>query len=291
MRFKLVLEEAGGRKAEFLINKDYRSRFISLVKKVFEQDSAYSLLYENQSSAHPKRKPFTFSVYLGKGFRVMEASDYILTTPPFELLFSTGDPKVATYFYNGVLALLADGSYTLNLSSIAKGEPLYLRIKDIKLVREEVIKSGAVLFKAKQPVIITHPHRRREDDDYFLTPGMDQWEEVLSRRLLEDYRRVTGEKIEGQVRFRKVENPLALEVLVQWGKLDRSFVKEPIKTTRIKHYGGYLRGFKGIFLLCGPVRLLRFVYQYGMGIRTGQGFGYLDVLAQLNKEEIYQSGK
>jgi len=56
---------------------------------------------------------------------------------------------------------------------------------------------------------------------------------------------------------------------------------EPIgvKEELIKHYNGYLRGFLGSFRIdTDSQELFRFVYQYGMGLRTGQGFGYLEVL-------------
>jgi CRISPR-associated endoribonuclease Cas6 len=52
-----------------------------------------------------------------------------------------------------------------------------------------------------------------------------------------------------------------------------------IKEEFIKHYGGYIRSFLGKFRLHTESReLLKFVYQYGLGVRTGQGFGYLETL-------------
>jgi CRISPR-associated endoribonuclease Cas6 len=63
-----------------------------------------------------------------------------------------------------------------------------------------------------------------------------------------------------------------------------SFTKlylEPISTEEVlvKHYGGYVRGFLGEFkLYTDNPEVLKFVYQYGLGVRTGQGFGYLEVI-------------
>lgn len=293
---KVILDEEG--KGEVLLDRDYRRRFISFLKDVFAAAGreVYERLYNSRIPGGadgkrllPPRKPFTFSVYLGKAFRTIEGSDYLLTSLPYEFLFSTGDPLIASHFYNGVLRLRSNG-YSLNLSSITKAQPLHLKVGEITLAREEVIKSRAVLFKTKQPVIITAPKeplkKEEGEEGYYVVPGDDGWEEILRQRLFEDYRRTKGKELKGDLRFKEVKNPLAMEILSRWGKLDKTFVQKPIKTTRIKHYGVHaLRGFKGVFLLCGPVELLQFVYQYGMGVRTGQGFGMLDVLAQL-KEEV-----
>ena len=45
----------------------------------------------------------------------------------------------------------------------------------------------------------------------------------------------------------------------------------------IRHYKGVLLGWKGVLQLRGDAELIKFAYDYGLGIRTGQGFGYLDV--------------
>ena len=55
------------------------------------------------------------------------------------------------------------------------------------------------------------------------------------------------------------------------------FVAENLREEFIRHYGGYLRGFIGTFKLEADFEILDFVYKYGMGLRTGQGFGYLEV--------------
>jgi CRISPR-associated endoribonuclease Cas6 len=286
LRFKVTL----GTKVdgEVVISNDYRRRFISFLKKAFrEGDKKVSnrIYPEGRNPAPKRRKPFTFSVYLGKSFKA--SKDAILTSPPYQFLFSTGDPIIATVFYNGVLKLKSS-DYSLDMSALT-GSKYHLQIEDISLEKEEVIKGNAVFFKTKQPVILTHPDKGRNDENYYLTPENDEWVEILNRRLKEDYFRVTGRELKGDIGFLHVLNTEPLKQLVAWGKLDKSFIENPIKVTKIKHYGGYLKGFKGLFLLCGPRELLQFVYQYGMGIRTGQGFGYLDILAQSNKEGICQT--
>jgi CRISPR-associated endoribonuclease Cas6 len=54
-----------------------------------------------------------------------------------------------------------------------------------------------------------------------------------------------------------------------------------MKEVLVKHYNGYVRGFKGVFELSGSPEILQFVYDYGFGIRTGQGFGLLELVKEL----------
>ena len=51
-----------------------------------------------------------------------------------------------------------------------------------------------------------------------------------------------------------------------------------VKKTYVKHYGGYLKCFLGKFkIVTDNEEILKFIYDFGMGLRTGQGFGYLEV--------------
>ncbi len=56
--------------------------------------------------------------------------------------------------------------------------------------------------------------------------------------------------------------------------------KDSIKETVVKHYGAYLRGFRGFFWLEGDEEILQFVYDFGLGVRIGQGFGMIEVIKE-----------
>ncbi|MEN3046978.1 MAG: CRISPR-associated endoribonuclease Cas6 [Candidatus Hydrothermales bacterium] len=45
--------------------------------------------------------------------------------------------------------------------------------------------------------------------------------------------------------------------------------------------GGFLKGFKGVFILESSSWMLQFIYDFGLGVRTGQGFGLLELISEL----------
>jgi len=48
-----------------------------------------------------------------------------------------------------------------------------------------------------------------------------------------------------------------------------------------QHYGGKITSIRGNITLAGYPASLQFLYDYGLGVRTGQGFGLLEVVKQL----------
>lgn len=47
-----------------------------------------------------------------------------------------------------------------------------------------------------------------------------------------------------------------------------------------QHYGGKITSLRGNITLSGYPASLQFLYDYGLGVRTGQGFGMLEVVRQ-----------
>jgi len=45
-----------------------------------------------------------------------------------------------------------------------------------------------------------------------------------------------------------------------------------------QHYGGKLTTVQGEIVLTGKPELLQFIYDFGLGVRGGQGFGLVEVL-------------
>ena len=52
-----------------------------------------------------------------------------------------------------------------------------------------------------------------------------------------------------------------------------------LKRVVVKHMGTYHTGFKGIFELSSSSKMLQFLYDAGIGIRTSQGFGMLELVS------------
>jgi CRISPR-associated endoribonuclease Cas6 len=51
-----------------------------------------------------------------------------------------------------------------------------------------------------------------------------------------------------------------------------------IKEVVVDGVGGKVKGFKGKFYIVGKPEILQFLYDFGLGVRTGQGFGLIDVV-------------
>ena len=239
MRFKVKLVKINPRK-EATINIDYRRRFISLLKRIFGEN------FDEESV-----KPYTFAVYFGN--RAKFEKDFIKVIDPITFYFSTGDKKVAMAFYNGVVRLKKE-FYLHDFNPTAKEGAFY------KIERIEV-KKGLFLgnsFKTLSPVVIERKTTSKQPKERYVVPGEPDFDEWLVENLK---RRMSA----------ILRKPFSFT----------EFYLEPlsIEEVLVKHYGGYVRGFLGEFkLYTDNPEVLKFVYQCGLGVRTGQGFGYLEAI-------------
>ncbi len=235
MRFVLRLVCVSKKPSKIEI--DYRSRFISLLKKIFGEEE----FLRNAP------RSYTFAVYFGKEAKIKK--NFIEGVKHINFRFSTGDSIVAVKFYNGVLRLKKEG-YT---HKIGTGK---FQIEWIKEEKEEPITG---IFKTLSPVIVERMgfNSSKSPWDRYVIPSEERFTESLLENILRRYKSITGEDL-------NVE----------------SFSFEDLGTKKefIRHYGGLLKGFLGRFRIrTDSEELLEFVYRYGLGLRTGQGFGYLEV--------------
>jgi CRISPR-associated endoribonuclease Cas6 len=239
MRFKVKLTKINPKK-EAVISIDYRRRFISLLKRIFGEN------FDEESV-----KPYTFAVYFGS--RAKFEKDFIKVVDPITFRFSTGDEKVAMAFYNGVLRLKKE-FYLHDLNPKAK-EGSFYKIERIEVEKEPLLRNS---FKALSPVVVERKTTSKMPKERYIVPGEPDFGEWLVENLRR--RMLTILK----------EPPSFTTLYLEPGSIEEVFVK---------HYGGYVRGFLGEFkLYTDNSEVLKFVYQYGLGVRTGQGFGYLEVI-------------
>ena len=273
MRIKVVFGENGGKRLK--VERDYRRYFMSFLKNAFARSGIFSELYSGK-----KVKPFSFSVYLGEevGSDEEGKSESIVLTPPLKLVFSTGDPVIFAGFYNGVLQLKREK----NGLKLPGG--YNLPVEDINIEGNVKIRSSCVIFKTTGICVLTDPSQSARDfEKWFIVPeekNMDRFNEVLQKRMIEKYERIKGKKFETKIIF----TPLSKEMvfpLIRKGILNPSFADSPVKKVYVKHYKGFLKGFKGVFILESHPEMLQFIYDYGLGVRTGQGFGLLELIAQI----------
>ncbi len=217
------------------IRTDYRSRFISLLKRVFGAEE-----FEKN-----KVRPYTFAVYFGKA---KVGKEWIEDVRFINLRISTGDPEYGIRLYNGFLNLKG------NVHRI--GDNAFF-IKDIILEKEGDWSRG--LFKTLSPAVVErHGVKDRDPGKKYAVPSDEDFREHLLENTLRRFQVVMG--------YEPQLNGFELE-------------PEFYKVEFVRHYGGYVRTFMGRFRIkTDSPELLRFVYEYGLGLRTGQGFGYLEVI-------------
>jgi len=272
MRLKVVLGESD---AKVRLRRDYRRYFMSFLKDAFTKSGVYRDLYSTKTL-----KPFTFSVYLGDDFKILEDNDSeeIEANLPFHLIFSTGDPVIFAQFYNGVLYLKESKKGI----TLPKGQ--VIPIKDILLAKDTKIKSSHVVFRTTNVCVLTDPDQSAKDfDKWYTVPengSLDRFEAVLKRRVFEKYEILTGKRAKCDLRFTPCSNDKVLSY-VRRGVISPSYLSNSIKEVVVEHYGGFLKGFKGVFHLESCPEILQFIYDYGLGVKTGQGFGLLEVVEQI----------
>ncbi len=244
--------------------KDYRNYFISFVKTVFTKSNSFDNLYKEK-----KTKPFVFSLWLGENFEIEE--DEILFGDRISLLFSTGDPIIFAYFYNGLISIKEKNE------KIPLGKA-NLEVEKISLQPLKKIKDKKILCKTIGISILTNPEEPAKDfRKWYIIPtdDLDLFNDVLRKRTNERYEQIKGIKGNFGIWLKTLSND---EFFVYKSLCKKSGLTNSINETIVKHYGAWLRGFRGIFFLEGDEEILQFVYDYGIGVRTGQGFGMIEIL-------------
>jgi len=229
------------------IEKVSMSNFISLIKKTFQNsdEKIYDKLFINK-----KTKPYVFSPYLGRNFKEKIG-------PNISIIFSSGDYEIISSFWNGILALKNKGEDFISIN----GRKFFL--KDIKILNKKEIKNSVSKFKTIGVSILTDPSKNSNDfNNWFLIPkeeNLEYFNEVLNKRTSLRFQFIKNKKMKENIKF----------------YFDK---KNSIKEVIIPHYKGYLKGFKGCFIIEGNPEVLNFLFDFGFGVRTGQGFGLLEIV-------------
>ncbi|GAB6065980.1 CRISPR-associated endoribonuclease Cas6 [Aquifex pyrophilus] len=187
-------------------------------------------------------RPYTFCVYFKDAkFK----GDFIDNVKGINLRFSSGDIETIVRFYNGILRLKKE-KYRHRIGNQA--------FSIVRIEREEM-KTLTGAFKTLSPLIVERIGFRNERERY-ITPDEEEFNISLLENVKRRYEAIKGE-------------PLKVK--------EFEFIPVKGKNVLVKHYGGVLKGFLGKFILRADSELLKFVYLYGLGLRTGQGFGYIEV--------------
>jgi len=223
------------------IPSDYRRYFISLLKAAFQGTEFEDIVLSRERIP----KPYTFSV--GFSRIVRQNIDSLEFESPVFFNFSTPIHTMIAHLYNHVK----------NLPTLFSKEVKEIQIH---LPPPVTIKSREMVFKIMGCAVLTRNYREGE---VYVHPEDDDFEEAFNHSL-------------------KIRLEYFREKFSHFGHFPKfSLVKvltKNLEKTVIKHYGGVLEGFRGTLKLQGDPKILNFLVEAGIGIRTGQGFGMVKVV-------------
>ncbi|BCB96816.1 CRISPR-associated endoribonuclease Cas6 [Dissulfurispira thermophila] len=248
----------------------YRHRFMSLIKESLSiSDAVYKeSLYPVRNSEKSKiPKPFCFSVsmpsgrttkkekiIIDEGVEIEDAVFHFPQNSSLSFYISSYDYEFMVCLYNGLL----------EIKDFDFGNGITLKLERVFMLNEGKIKMDEVIFRTNSPILI------EDKEGHPILPSASKIEHfnehinAIHNRILKDIR---GEGLKREMEF----EPL---------KIRKQVVKHTLKGFREKTGKPYmtLTCFEGCFRLKGDPRDLQMLYQIGIGLRTGQGFGMVEVV-------------
>ncbi|MCM8822544.1 MAG: CRISPR-associated endoribonuclease Cas6 [Candidatus Omnitrophica bacterium] len=263
----------------------YRHRIMALIKEIlFRSNPEYKEhLYPDKSSFHSKRiKPFTFSVALPPNFvckkekffldedvAVNDIVFYIPQNMNLFLFISSCDYEFIVNLYNGLLQMKE--------FDFDKSNGIKIIFDRVYLLNEKKITTDQVVFKTVSPILIENREGKPILPMTCNALLFNEQFNIIHDKILRDLREINGQKGSGlhkQLQFTPIN-----------GTLKKQVVKHTLKGFREKTGKPFmlLTTFSGCFKLKGDPADLQQLYQSGIGLRTGQGFGMVDVVKNLDQ--------
>lgn len=260
----------------------YRHRFMALIKEALSRsDPLYKKsLYPDESIYSKKVKPFTFSLSLpsqkiAKKERFYidedtEIEDTVFYFPEDRLLsfyVSSSDYQFVVNLYNGIL----------DTKEFKFNDDITMKFDRVYMLNEKGISNNEAVFKTNAPVLIED-----KDGRPILPPIYSSFKpsttqpSAFSLKPFNDHFNAVHDRILKDIRGKGLYKTMEFEPL----KLKKQVVKHTLKGFRERTGKPYmtLTCFEGCFKLKGDPRDLQMLYQIGIGLRTGQGFGMVDVI-------------
>lgn len=247
----------------------YRHRFMALIKEALEKsDTDYKeSLYPNKNSEHSKiAKPFCFSVamplgriakkgkiIIDEGVEIEDSVFYFPQNSSLSFYISSSEYQFMVCLYNGLL----------EMKTFPFGSNINLMLERVFMLNEKNITQDDVVFKTNAPILIEDKNSRPLLPFAGSILSFNDHFNVIHDGILKDIR--------GHGLYREMEFvPI---------KLKKQVVKHTLKGFREKTGKPYMTFtcFEGCFKLKADPRDLQMLYQIGIGLRTGQGFGMVEV--------------
>lgn len=230
-------------KEQVIIPLDFRRHFISFVKTLL-LNSPFFQRFEKEK---PGYSPYVFGVEFAKIDEINSNNQQLIIQPPVTVSFSTGLFNLLSDICNSLIA---------NKSQLSV---LGLKLNSVNVLPLKKIRSSTVEFQ-----IVGHAALRGERD-YVEPNDRARLEEAINTHML------TKANFIKQFYSEPTEMHISPVALVDSSKLHKGVCQ---------HYGGKITTLRGSIMLFGSPECLQFLYDYGLGVRTGQGFGLLEVIKQ-----------
>jgi CRISPR-associated endoribonuclease Cas6 len=214
---------------------------MSLIKESLKDSSS-----EEFKRVYGKRagRNIVFNCCFGKDMRIdKKRENIVLNSPTFLFELSSPDTKLIAMIYNG---LRKNREYAIFDSKI--------KLKDITPVNTLIRSKDRIRVRSVCPILVKSSP---DSGSRYLLPGEESFYGCLNHFCKVRYEEFFSEEFKGSVELLPLE----------------------LKRVVVKHMGTYHTGFKGIFELSSSSKMLQFLYDAGIGIRTSQGFGMLELVS------------
>ena len=222
----------------------YRHRVVSLFKEALRlSDPEYkSFLYDSSTA-----KPFTFNLSLPDGFVIRK------------------EP------YNG-LQKLKTFNFSSDSTMLVNGEKLTWEIKKVFAIEDRVVINRKVLLKTCSPILIEKNINGKKKPVLFTDDDFEKELNFVMDRILKSLR---GYGLKEFLSFKVAFDPESRKPLAKTQK-----VKHTLKEFREKTGLPYmtLTVNRGMFQIEGNPEDINYMLKIGIGNRTGQGFGMVEVV-------------
>lgn len=205
-------------------------------------------LHEKGFSVEGHRyKLYTFSWLFGKQLRA--TAQGLVLHPPLTWYVSSPLPAIIEAFVQG---LWKEPEVSLGRHPVT--------VSRTELLSEVLPEGPALRIRTLSPILVSTREVREGDATprkVFLAPDHPAFSRILTENLRRKLQALQHPPVEGQLQLIPLRTRSRLLTL----------------------HGTHLRAYEGTFVCEGPPKLLLLAYQAGLGERTGQGFGMVEVLA------------
>jgi len=266
----------------------YRHRVISLFKEALKlSDPEYKgFLYDSNTT-----KPFTFNLFLPNGFTIRkeplqidekftpenfpelrEMETFYLPENTFLTIWiSSTDYRFLISLYNG-LQKLKTFNFSSDNTMLVNGEKLTWEIKKVFAIEDRVVMNRKTLLKTCSPILIEKNINGKKKPVLFTDDNFEKELNFVMDKILKSLR---GYGLKEHLSFKVAVDPKSRKPLAKTRK-----VKHTLKEFREKTGLPYmtLTINRGMFQIEGNPEDINYMLKIGMGNRTGQGFGMVEVV-------------